>query len=468
LGKNLAFSRKLAEVEITEKEKLRLRLTYMFTVNVSVFRRDARMRFLAQEMLVLYVEPAKEARLSHNDLENISAVLEKGYSEARKGVTLQAASSGGEDEAWIQRHLSATIEAMARVLDERRSYLLSRPAKFLESALAECRNDAANKFWSDCNFDDSCCGIVLPEKFERAVQPACTQSLSALTQAAVVFTEELYKKYLPDIEFNVALEVRFETSTPPLSGETIFLEGGSESESRVASISVGLPIYEINPYTYFSIAYVLTHELAVHVVQEWLRGQQPKPPKSWVAFAEGLVDHVIWLELTSALRRKKFFSNSALRSRAIPQIRRFHSQRDELAEESGAQGCWSADVALGRSAYETLFMIGQYVVGGAFPHLSRPKAADAKVWAHETVLTLNVASLSEVEKQDIVELLGIVRDQYAIEDVLDWPDLEPVDWSADLLGRTLECLLDVRETRASSAINSLIKLAKSECGIRSE
>ena len=61
MGKNLAFSRKLAEVEITEKEKLRLRLTYMFTVNVSVFRRDARMRFLAQEMLVLYVEPAKEA-----------------------------------------------------------------------------------------------------------------------------------------------------------------------------------------------------------------------------------------------------------------------------------------------------------------------------------------------------------------------------------------------------------------------
>ncbi|MCK1391476.1 hypothetical protein [Bradyrhizobium sp. 1] len=440
----------------------------MFTVNFSVFRREARMRFLAQEMLVLYVEPAKEARLSYKDMENISSVLEKGYGEAREGVMLQAASSGGGDEAWIQRHLGATIDVMARAIEERRSYLLQRPAKFLESALAECRNDAASKFCHDCKFDDSCCGIVLPGHFDRAMQPTCTQSLFALTQAAVAFTEELYKKYLPDIEFDVVLAVRFETSTPPLSGETTFVEGESDSKSRGASISIGLPILEINPYTYFSIAYVLAHELAVHVVQEWLRGQQPKPPRSWVAFAEGLVDHVIWQELTSALRKRKFFPSTALSFRAIPQIRRFHSQRDELAEESGAQGCWSADVGLGRSAYETLFMIGQYVVGGLFSHLSRSKVADAKFWTHETVLALNVASLSEVERQDVIELLGIVRDQYAIEDVLDWPDLKSAYWSKDLLGRTLECLLDVRQGSDPFSVNPLIELAKSECGVRME
>ena len=70
------------------------------------------MRFLAQEMLVVFVEPAKETRRSQNDLENINFAMQKGYDEAREGVMLQAASLGLEDEPWIQRHLEATIEAM--------------------------------------------------------------------------------------------------------------------------------------------------------------------------------------------------------------------------------------------------------------------------------------------------------------------------------------------------------------------
>ena len=81
------------------------------------------------------------------------------------------------------------------------------------------------------------------------------------------------------------------------------------------------------------------------------------------AFAEGLVDHVIWQELILATRKRKFFHSNALSFRAIPQIRRFHSERDKVADETGGVICWSADVALGRSAYETLLMIGQYVAG---------------------------------------------------------------------------------------------------------
>ena len=52
---------------------------------------------------------------------------------------------------------------------------------------------------------------------------------------------------------------------------------------------------------------------------------------------------------------------------------------------------------------------------------------------HETVLALNIISLSEIERQDVVELLVVVGDQYILDDAFDWPNLEREHWQGDLL-----------------------------------
>jgi hypothetical protein len=427
-------------------------------LHLSAFPQAHRKRFLAQEVVIRFLEPAKERGTGPADSGHVLEILAAGYREARKGVLL-------EQNAPVHCHLDATIKKAIAVFQERRKLFTPPVAKFVAAAFKSCRAAAAQYRCEDCVGDTMCAGLALPGPHGAVVEPRYLRPLYVLSRQAAEFTQAIYDRYLHDDGKDIDIDLHFvseKEDAARVTGVTMFDRPSSarldlNAAARAAWIDLGLPLASLDAAKYFSIVYVIAHELAVHAVQELKRPGQPGRPRERVAFAEGLVDRVVYEELVEALRQPRRFPDGTLRNRALPHIESFHCTRKDAADEDTAY--WSTDLILGRSAYEMLVRIGRYVTGRQAAG-ARARGESPRQWAHALALALNLMAFSEEERQAIVLMIADLEDEFAAAEPggLDWPDLE--DWAKSPLGRMTECLVDIRETMSAAAGTRLVKFAR--------
>jgi hypothetical protein len=428
-------------------------------LHLSAFAQPDRKRFLAQEVVIRFLEPAKERGACPADSGNLSEILDAGYREARKGVSL-------EDSIPVSLHLEATIKKATAVFKERRKQFTPTTAKFIAAAFKSCRAAAAENCCEDCEEDSMCAGLALPAA-RGGVEPRCLRSLYRLSRQAAEFTQAIYDRYFHDDPNEIDVDLHFvreRDDAVRVSGVTMF-DRPNEARlvlaagARAVWIDLGLPLASLDAAKYFSMIYVIAHELGVHAVQELKRPGQPGRPRERVAFAEGLVDRVVYEELIEALRQPQRFSDRTLRNRALPYIESFHATRRDAADYETA--FWSADLILGRRAYEMLLRIGTYVTGQQVAAAGGARAGDSRQWAHAVVLALNVMALGEEERQTIVMAIAALEDEFDKSDgSLDWPNLEREHWENNPLAQMIECLVEIRETLNAAAAQRLVEVAK--------
>jgi hypothetical protein len=428
-------------------------------LHLSAFPQVHRKRFLAQEVVIRFLEPARERGADPADSRHVSEILAAGYREARKGVLL-------EENGPVHCHLDATIKKATAVFQERRTLFTPSVAKFFTAAFRSCRAAAAQYHCEDCVGDTMCAGLALPGSNGGGVEPRCLRPLYVLSRRAADFTQAIYDRYLHVDGKDIDIDLHFvseKEDAARVTGVTMFDRPSRarldlNAAARAAWVDLGLPLASLDAAKYFSIVYVIAHELAVHAVQELKRPGQPGRPRQRVAFAEGLVDRVVYEELVEALRQPRRFPDGTLRNRALPHIESFHATRKDAADEDTAY--WSTDLILGRSAYEMLVRIGRYVTGRQAVGEGAPGESPHQ-WAHALVLALNLMIFSEEERQAIVLAVADLEDEFAAAEPggLDWPDLE--DWAKSPLGEMTECLVDIRETMSTDAGKRLVKLANS-------
>src|SRR5271168_1560710 len=90
-------------------------------LHLTAFPRTDRMRFLAQEMVIRFLEPVRRVRESKGDISAVRAVLAAAHREAREGVALELGSE-------IDAHLRATVQE-ARAAWRKRSKLATAKLK---------------------------------------------------------------------------------------------------------------------------------------------------------------------------------------------------------------------------------------------------------------------------------------------------------------------------------------------------
>ena len=101
-------------------------------LHLSAFPQAHRKRFLAQEVVIRFLEPAKERGAGPADSRHVSEILAAGYREARKGVLL-------EENDPVHCHLDATIKKAIAVIQERRTLFTPSVAKLFTAAFRSCR-----------------------------------------------------------------------------------------------------------------------------------------------------------------------------------------------------------------------------------------------------------------------------------------------------------------------------------------
>lgn len=381
-------------------------------LHLSAFPKPDRLRFLAQEMVLKTLEPVEPRATAGHDPSIARSVLDAAYQEARHGPMLLA------PELRLDRHLEAMIETATETWGKYRERAGERFQQILNQALAKMRSDLPAHRCEDCESDGLCGGILLTDRERDAVEPICLKSLYELAKAGAQFTRQLYAKHLPVLTGRVQIDFYF-MSEPKDAVRATGLTTYTQSDARLplagpgssSWISIGLPIFKLDRDRYFSIIYVIAHELAVHAVQELLRVEPRNHPKERVAFAEGLIDRVIYDELVQAIRDEGIF-NPPIPTDALDPIDAFHSTRRHVP---GAQETyWSVDVGYGRTAYEALLKLGRHVLRVSAAEETDPSeiTRQARDWAHAAALALNVMALSETERHDIVEVLAGLDDRY--------------------------------------------------------
>jgi hypothetical protein len=381
-------------------------------LHLSAFPQSDRMRFLAQEMVIKNLEPVKSRADTADDPSITVSVLDAAYREARDGPMLLT-----NRVVRFDQHLEATVTTATETWRKYRASASGQLQRILDQALAKMHSDLPAHRCEDCERDGLCAGILLPDQERDALEPVCLKSLYELAKAGAEFTRHLYAKCLSGLTGRVEIDFHF-ASEPRAAERATGLTKYTQSGARLALpgagssswVSIGLPIWKLDPDKYFPVIYVIAHELAVHAVQELLRVEPRAHPKERVAFAEGLIDRVIYEELVQAIRDEGIF-NPPIPTDALDPIDTFHATRRHTPEAQ--ETFWAIDVGHGRRAYEALLKLGRHAlrVSAATTDASEI-ARQARDWAHASALALNVMALSEGERQDIVEALAGLDDQY--------------------------------------------------------
>lgn len=412
---------------------------------VSAFPQADRMRFLAQEMVVRFLEPVlghNSGRQSTKDLKATARVLEFAYLEARNGVGIQ------DKDAAIFNHLSATLGVAAeqwKKVCAAKGATSPKLAQKFETALREFTEAAELHRCGDCPHDDLCEGIWLPHQTRPTCQPRCLETLRRLAQLAADFTADVYQRYVSALSHEIEIDIHFAGMSSKAARVTGFTEfvrpqfrHGPAGSGRPAWVELDIPTEHLDPDRYFSIVYVIAHELAVHSVQELRGSAAPAAPKHRFAFPEGLIDRVIYEELTDAIRNDERFL-PVIPVRAINSIQDYHVNRRNEQERTAT--FWPTDVDRGRDAYHFLLKVGEFVTRITAEKLRkagkvRQSQRAGRDWAHATALKLNLLPLSEQQRQDIAERLA--EQWNFVED--DFPN-STEDWATPM-GQLIAALND--------------------------
>lgn len=382
--------------------------------HISAFPRLDRMRFVAQESVINLLEPLRRGRrqLGRSWQEDISitvAIIEAAYHAARKGPLTLKRNGGAIGDHLRAMQMKAAQEWQAHV---EAGFPSASLEKRVSKALAELATTAGLHACQHCPHDHMCEGLILPGNARLTEPGQCLKSLCALATLAAQFTEKIYSRYVDALSSDVHVDVYFagmSSGADRVTGKTEFAQPSSRfglSEiGRPVWVELDLPVVHLEPDSYFSIIYVIAHEIAVHAVQELWGTALPTPPSRRVAFAEGLIDRVIFEELVEAIRHDKPM-RSHVSVRAIPAIRAYHTTRRSQCE--GTASFWPTDLDTGQDAYEFLVRVGAFVTRSlaADPpsnRLARVATQEGRIWAHSVALKLNVMPLSEQERQLLAE-----------------------------------------------------------------
>jgi len=424
--------------------------------HVSAFPHVDRMRFVAQEMVIRFLEPIINLAKSWQDRETATQILETAYRQARGGPVLRMR------DAALHQHLDETVRKAAAEWDDRsRHGLVSEPfTKVLEGAFSKLRAALGRQRCDDCEADKLCGGILPAQRIE--VEPRCLNSLYQLVKASATFTRDLYGRYLVGLTNAVQIDLHF-TPEPDLANRITGVTEFTLPDARLALagkaipswVSLGVPLGTLSAAEYFPIVYVMAHEVAVHTVQELLGERGRRHTKDRVAFAEGLVDQVIYDELRETVRHERTFG-SLVPAYALPYIEAFHSSRGETG---GAQKTpfWKPDIGFGRKAYEVLLKLGSFSLRVSANDME-PTAVEqeAREWAHGAALALNVMALSENERQGVVDALASLDDEFLDKRdgvaQLDAPD------PGSTVARWAEVLAEIQEIPGPTGRKLLLEL----------
>lgn len=426
-------------------------------LHLTAFPRTDRMRFVAQEMVIRFLEPVRRARDSKGDIKAVREVLEAAQREARDGVALY---SGGDLDA----HLQVTVEKADAAWREWSKGATARLHNALNRSLAEFRSAVAAMRCAHCLHDDLCRGIVLPDEPRKSIVSPCLHALDQMARDVSDFTRDIYRRHVSALTLqNIGVDLYvapLSDDARRVTGATAFARPNGRFDlagsARRVWIEIGLPLAEFDTPQYFSLLYVMAHELAVHAVQQLLRDESPDPPRR-VAFAEGLIDRVVFEELVEAVRARKMSRIAFLPTRAIGAVTDFHITRKDEQEEDKA--LWRTDLGFGQDAYEFLLRVGEFVVR------SSPRGAKgaARDWAHGTALSLNVMGAAGWERERIARGLGELVDMFArpADDITGWPATK-ADWMGPF-GTLILSLAAVNEyhgTGARQVLRALENLAQ--------
>jgi hypothetical protein len=407
-------------------------------LHLTAFHRKERMRLVAQEMVIRFLEPVLRFRETSDDTAAVQAVLAAAHGEARMGVTLRLDSE-------LDAHLQATVDKADAAWRGWSKLATKRLQRELDQGLSKFRSAAAALRCADCVHDDLCRGILLTELPRKDIVSPCLHTIDQMAREASDFTREIYRRHVPEL---VQQHIDVDLYISPLgdhasrvTGTTAFARSNDRFDldgvARRVWIQIGLPLAALDAPQYFSVLYVMAHELAVHGVQQLLRAETPDPPDR-VAFAEGLIDRVVYKELVETLKAGKM-SRLALPMRAIGDIDDFHTSRKDEQEE--VKSLWRADLRSGHNAYEFLVRVGKFLARN-----SRARTKDRpEDWAHATALSLNLMATSGPDRQRIASALGSLAELFArpADDDNGWPEA-PADWQGPL-GKLILSLVDVHD-----------------------
>jgi hypothetical protein len=425
-------------------------------LQLSAFPQKERMRFLAQELVVIHLEPLRNLGVTENDLWVTNQVIDAANRKARGEPPL------GRPTAAIDRPRE-TVMAAAAEWQSQRELANAAFAPIMDDALHRMELALASPQCRDCEHDPLCSGLVMPGTTPAIVEPLCLRSLYALAKGSAKFTEDLYERHLASLTQPIDIDLYFvceADSALRVTGVTYYRKPSNRAPlpgKRTPSwVLLGLPLKKLESDNYFPIVYVLAHELAVHAVQELLRSNQRDHPTDRVAFAEGLIDRVIYLELIEAIRAGKTFPSSISLDALLP-IDTFHSTRRNVP--AAQETFWAQDIGYGRLAYEALRELAEFALRNELLSMAPAEAQGAiQDWAHAAALALNVLSLSEDERHAVVKAMMRMEAEYKkIKDSKAWLD-GPED---STLSHWVGALGEMREDPSPDVVReSLINLAK--------
>lgn len=252
---------------------------------------------------------------------------------------------------------------------------------------------------------------------ELTAVPKCLRLVARDIEIARTIVEEMYGHFLRPVQ--VIAQVDFTRPTfDVVNGETMrcpkqkLRRIGTDPVARGVNVRFSLPV-EYTDETAASLLYVAVHELGIHAVQQWHLREAPAGEMQYKTFSEGLVEAAV----SSALIHTLMFDKSKLvRMDAYkdPVVNR----RDMHINLTTAQGNSHdpKDVKQGHDLFYRLTRFAEAAIANpdqAPRIIEQPSHSDRDVrclfairsgtdWARRFVIALNLADLTEDEREDTI------------------------------------------------------------------
>ncbi|TNE66392.1 MAG: hypothetical protein EP335_03755 [Alphaproteobacteria bacterium] len=243
-----------------------------------------------------------------------------------------------------------------------------------------------------CTLSRSCTGKHkscwhTARKDDKPDPPACLDSVFRRIDIAATLAEEMYRRHFPKLNEQVLARVTVRGN----ANSAVRQVNGITSHDFVnqipeAKIGISVPTRTLDQSVFHSLVYVALHEMAVHAVQEVFGRAAPKPPKRFIAFADGLVDEAVYQELDASKWARD--NSSALRAA--------QARRDtmRLGEDRALPG----EIDAGRAGLDVLKRLEDR-------HRRNLSCKQKGVWARRVVFALNLQPFDEQFRNDLLVLI---------------------------------------------------------------